>query len=165
MKRTALSCSLFLALAIAAVAAAPNSQGKKTVPRDISGVMDGRFTFRGPVQGPWTTTGDTTGTLGDLGLVRMYTTHTADADGTLSDGEFRIVAANGDEIRGTYTASGFVISNYTQALAMATFSIEKGTGRFAHARGTINAAFLETFDDPSWASAKVTWALEGTVRS
>jgi hypothetical protein len=163
MKRTALSCSLLLALAIAATAAAPDGQEKKTVPRDISGVMDGRFTFAGPSAGPWTTTGDTAGTLSHLGLSEMYTTHTASPDGTISGGTFEIVAANGDEIRGTYTASGTWISD-TQVLGTATLLIGEGTGRFARATGTINAAFLETFDDPTFYSAKVTWTLEGTVR-
>lgn len=73
------------------------------------------------------------------------------------------MAANGDEIRGSYTASGTWISG-TQVLGSAAFTIEEGTGRFAHATGDITAAFLETFDDPSYASAKVSWTLEGTVR-
>jgi len=162
MRRMALSCSLILALAIVAIAAAPDSQGTKTVPRLVGGVMDGRFTFAGPWEGPWTTTGDVTGTLRHLGLAKMYTQHTASPDGTLSGGIFTIVAANGDEIRGTYTASGEWISA-TQVLATASLLIESGTGRFARARGTIAGAFLETFDDPSYGSARVVWTLEGTV--
>jgi hypothetical protein len=125
--------------------------------------MDGRFTFEGPWEGPWTTSGDVTGTLRHLGLAKMYTTHTASSEGTLSGGRFRIVAANGDEIRGPYTASGGWISG-TQVLGTAAFLVEEGTGRFARASGTITAAFLETFDDPTFYSAKVTWTLEGTVR-
>lgn len=163
MKRTAFRCSLFLVLAIAAMAAAADSPGTKTVPRLIGGAMDGRFGFEGPWEGPWTTTGDVTGTLRHLGLAKMYTQHTASPDGTLSDGTFTIVAANGDEIRGSYTASGDWISG-TQVLGTAAFVIEEGTGRFAQASGTITAAFLETFDDPSYGSAKVSWTLEGTVR-
>ena len=162
MKRTAFRCSLFLVLAISAMAAAADP-GTKTVPRIILGAMEGRFVFDGPWEGPWTTTGDVTGTLRHLGLAKMTTRHTASPDGTLSGGEFKIVAANGDEIRGHYTASGGWISG-TQVLGTAAFTMEGGTGRFAHATGDINAAFLETFDDPTWASAKVSWTLEGTVR-
>ncbi len=161
MRKTVIRCSLFLVLAIAAMAAAADP-GARTVPRLIGGSMDGRFVFEGPWEGPWTTTGDVTGTLRHLGLARMYTVHTASPDGTISGGVFRIVAANGDEIRGSYTASGTWISD-TQVLGAAAFSIEEGTGRFAHASGAITAAFLETFDDPTWASAKVSWTLEGTV--
>jgi len=152
---------LFLVFAIAALAAAADP-GTRTVPRLIGGSMDGRFAFEGPWEGPWTTTGNVTGTLRHLGLAKMYTTHTASSDGTLSGGVFTIVAANGDEIRGSYTASGTWISD-TQVLGAAAFSIEEGTGRFANASGTINAAFLETLDDPTWASAKVSWTLNGTV--
>ena len=161
MKRTAFACSFFLVLAIAAMVAAADP-GTRTVPRLIGGSMDGRFAFEGPWEGPWTTTGDVTGTLRHLGLAKMYTTHTASSDGTLSGGVFTIVAANGDEIRGSYTASGTWISD-TQVLGAAAFSIEEGTGRFANASGSITAAFLETFDDPTFASAKVSWTLEGTV--
>ncbi len=161
MKRTAIRRSLFLVLAVAAMAAAADP-GARTVPRLIGGSMDGRFVFEGPWEGPWTTNGDVTGTLRHLGLAKMYTTHTASPDGTLSGGVFRIVAANGDEIRGSYTASGTWISG-TQVLGAADFSIEEGTGRFADANGAITAAFLETFDDPTFASAKVSWTLQGTV--
>ena len=163
MKRTALVCSLILALAVAVTAAAPGGQKGKTVPREVSGVMDGRFTFEGPWEGPWTTSGDVEGTLSHLGLAQMLTTHTASPDGTISGGTFTIVAANGDEIRGTYTASGEWISG-TQVLGAAFLSVEEGTGRFAGASGMINAGFLETFDDPYFASAAVTWSLNGTVR-
>jgi len=163
MRKTAFTCSLLLVLAVVAAAAAADNPGTKTVPRVICGTMDGRFTFTGPWEGPWTTTGDVKGTLSHLGLGRMTTTHTADPNGTISGGEFAIVAANGDELRGSYTASGGYISG-TQVLGTAAFTIEGGTGRFAHASGEITAGFLETFDDPTWASAKVNWTLEGTVR-
>jgi len=103
------------------------------------------------------------GTLRHLGLAQMYTRHTPNLDGTLSNGEITLMAANGDEIRGTYTGSGEYVSD-TEVLGAATFLITEGTGRFADASGTIHAAFLETFDDPTWLSAKVTWTLEGMVR-
>jgi hypothetical protein len=163
MKRTALFCSLLLALVIVALAAVPDSQKAKTVPRDISGVMDGRFTFTGPDEGPWTTTGDVTGTLRHLGLAKMYTTHTASPDGTISRGIFSIVAANGDEILGSYTASGILSDDYTHVDGTANFLITGGSGRFVHATGTITAAFIETLDDPTFAGAAVSWALLGTV--
>ena len=164
MKKIALSCLLFLALAIAAMAAAPVTQRNETVPRDISGVMDGRFTFEqwGPDWWDIYTHGDVGGTLRHLGLAKIYTTHTPHLDGTLSDGTFTIVAANGDKIWGTYEGSGFYISE-SQVLATTAFLIEGGTGRFARATGMITASFLETFDDPTFYSAKVTWSLVGTV--
>jgi hypothetical protein len=161
MKKTMLSCSLLVAFV--AVAMAADSHGAKTVPRDVFGVLNGRFTFEGPWEGPWTVTGDLTGTLRHLGLTKMYTTHTTSAEGEISGGQFKIVAANGDCIQGRYTAAARYTSDYTQALGTATLSIDTGTGRFALARGTIAAHFLETLDDPTWASAGVSWTLEGTV--
>jgi hypothetical protein len=160
MKKTLLSCSLLLAFAAAAIAA--DRYGAKTVPRDVFGVLNGRFTFAGPYEGPWTTTGDVTGTLRHLGLAKMHTTHTTSPYGEISGGRFEIVAANGDRIQGHYTATGRYISD-TQVLGTAILTIETGSGRFDRARGTIAAAFLETLDDPTWASAGVSWTLEGTV--
>lgn len=161
MRRTALTGALFLVLVVAAMTAAGDSSGSRT-PGYVCGAMDGRFTFAGPWEGPWTTTGDATGTLRHLGLATMYTEHTASPDGTLSGGVFAIVAADGSEIRGSYTASAEWISD-SQVLGTAAFVIEDGTGRFADASGSFTAAFLETFDDPTWATAGVSWTLKGTV--
>jgi hypothetical protein len=171
MKRTALVCSLILAMAIAVTAAAPGGQKGKAVPREISGVVNGSFTFDvwGPGWFDFTTIGDATGTLKHLGLAKMYTKHTPNpvGDGTLVDTEFTIVAANGDQIWGTY-ADGLV----TEAGAAyplyyydgkATFVITGGTGRFTGAAGAINATFFETVNYETWACS-VAWALDGTIR-
>ena len=158
MKRTALVCSLILAMAVAVTAAAPGPQKGKTVPRDISGVMDGRFTFGA------TTTGDVEGTLSHLGLSQMYTEHAIDYETfEISGGEFTIVAANGDQIVGTYTASGILAGDWSHMDGTAHFTVTGGTGRFAGASGMFTAGFLEVFDD-GYVSAGVTWNLVGTVR-
>ncbi len=162
MRKTAFTFSLLLALTVAALAATAESPETRVVPRVVYGAMEGRFTFTGPWEGPWTAIGDVKGPLRHLGLAKMTTTHTSYPDGTISGGQFTIVAANGDELRGSYTASGGWISD-TQVLGTAEFVIEGGTGRFAQATGDITAGFLETLDDPTWASAKVNWTLEGTV--
>jgi hypothetical protein len=162
MKRMALVCAFFLALGFTAMAIAPDSGDANSVPRLVSGIMDGRFAFAGPWEGPWTTTGEVTGTLRHLGLSKLHTQHTASPDGTLSDGTFTIEAANGDTLWGSYEAAGEWISD-SEVQGNAQFAIAGGTGRFAGATGTLTASFLETFDDPSFASAGVTWALVGTV--
>jgi hypothetical protein len=173
MKRTLFVCSLILAMAmaVAVTAAAPGDQNGKTVPRQISGVMDGRFTFDvwGPGWFDFTTFGDATGTLKHLGLAQMYTKHTPnpDGDGTLVDTEFTIVAANGDKIWGTYS-DGLVTEAGVEAPlhyydGKATFVITGGTGRFSGATGTINATFFETVNYDTWACS-VAWALDGTIR-
>jgi hypothetical protein len=163
MKRTALTCSLLLVMSMVAVAAAQDRLGGRTVPRQISGVIDGRFVFEGPAEGPWTTVGDATGPLTHLGLAHLRTTHRAYPDTGQLVGTFTLVAANGDEIWGTYEGFAAWTPDYTAVLGEVLLLVEGGTGRFAQATGTIHAAFLETFDDPTWASAGVVWTLHGTV--
>jgi hypothetical protein len=161
MKKAALILALASVVVMPAAAFAQNNRGN-SVPRNARGVLEGRFTFEGPWEGPWTTAGNVTGTLSHLGLAKMNTIHQISAEGNISDGTFEILAANGDKIWGTYTASGSWVSA-DQVLGSALLWIDDGTGRFKHASGAIIASFLETFDDPSWSSAKVTWSLNGTI--
>jgi hypothetical protein len=180
MKRTVMACSLLLAVAISAVTAASDSQRTRTVPRDIRGVLAGTFTFEmfGYGELDFIADGDATGTLSHLGLAKMYTRHQPNpiGDGTLIDTAFKIVAANGDEIWGTYadgkvTLAGAVATElpfYYYYNGKATLVISGGTGRFAHASGVINATFFETIKvlDPYWSEydCSVAWALEGKVK-
>jgi hypothetical protein len=152
----------------ASTAAVQAAQGPRTVPRDVNGVLDGRFDFTRMWGGEWWqfySDSHATGTVSHLGLAHVYTTHVPDlVTGALEQGTFRIVAANGDEIHGTYEGA----ATYDEIRAdlvhgAATFVISGGTGRFAGATGSFTASFLETLDDPTWASAKVAWTLAGTV--
>jgi hypothetical protein len=167
MRRTALSCSLLLALAIVAVAAAPDSQKARPVSQHIWGVQNGGFTFVyfGAGDYDFDTVGGATGALGPLGLVTMYTKHRPTAEGLL-DGTFEIVAADNDIIRGTYTGTAeFLSFDPPQVLGKVVLEISAGTGRYKHASGTINATFLETPLNGDWyVPVPVTWALEGTVK-
>jgi hypothetical protein len=168
MKKVALSCSLFLALAIAVMAAAPFDQQDKSSPRhnfDVQGVQTGTFNFEywGPGFWDFETIGDATGTLRHLGLMRMYTRHRPTADGLLNQGTFTMVAASGDQIRGTYEGAGALVSTAAPELyGKATLVISGGTGRYAHAKGTLIATFFETMN-ATWVDLPVTWILEGTV--
>jgi len=161
MKRTVFVCSVILAMAIAVTAAAPGDQQGKTVPRDISGAMSGMFAFTGPWEGPWIVEGNASGTVTHLGLAQMHTTHTTSADGIVSGGTFEIIAANGDRIRGSYSASGTWVGEF-EVKGTASFFIEEGTGRFKGASGTIGADFFETLASDYW-SAEVEWLLDGTI--
>ena len=144
------------------------AKGSATVPRDVRGTLDGRFDFTRLWGEDWWefySDSHATGTMSHLGLAHVYTTHVPNfATGALEQGTFRVVAANGDEIHGTY--EGVAVYDEIRADLVhgtATFIISGGTGRFDGATGTINATFLETLDDPNWASAKVAWTLAGTV--
>lgn len=162
-------------------AAVPASQGFKTVPREVTGKPDGAFTFE--MYYPYgdydfIAHGEATGTLSHLGLSKLYTTHQANpaGDGTLLNTAFKIVAANGDEIHGTYadakvTLVGVDVGTdplfYFHYKGKATLEITGGTGRFAGASGAIDATFLEDIEvfDPYWANynCTVAWTLAGTV--
>jgi len=179
MRRTAMSGALILALAIVAVSAAPGSGRPGAVPRDVGGVMGGAFIFETFGFGPYDfiAHGEATGTLRHLGLAKLYTTHqpNPNGDGTLIDTEFRIVAANGDQLWGTYptnmvTFAGMEGSDWPFTYyynGRVSLLISGGTGRFAHASGTIDATFLETIKvyDEYWTKyeCSVAWALDGQV--
>jgi hypothetical protein len=76
----------------------------------------------------------------------------------MEDGLLRIVAANGDIIRGQYT--GDVVWG-TPIIGTATVDITGGTGRFASASGTMSlTAYVTMVDGSEW---PVTWVLEGTI--
>lgn len=136
------------------------------VSRSVTGTLNGRFAFI-PTGDEWWefySESNSTGTLTHLGLSRMYTRHTPDLSGTLNEGTFQIVAANGDELTGTYEGSATADPERADVYhGVATFVITAGTGRFAEATGFFNARLVETLDDPTWASAKVVWTLVGTV--
>jgi len=151
-----------------ATAALRTAKAPATVPREVRGTLDGRFDFTRLWGEDWWefySDSHATGTMSHLGLAHVYTTHVPNlATGALERGTFRIVAANGDEIRGTYDGAGTYDEHRADLVhGAATFVISGGTGRFNGATGTINATFLETLDDPTWASAKVAWTLAGTV--
>jgi hypothetical protein len=166
MKKTmVLSCSLLLLLAIPAIAEFQAGKQTKTVPRYVCGAMNGAFSFEYFGAGEWDfySLGEAPGILRHLGQSTLITQHTPTQSGDLLDGKFKIVAANGDEIQGTYKGSAEYISDKApQIFGEAVLEIAGGTGRFAHATGTLNATFLETMDMTTWIFP-VTWTLSGTV--
>jgi hypothetical protein len=153
---------------VAAASAVQASIEPRLVPRSVAGTLDGRFDFTRMWGSEWWqfySDSHATGTVTHLGLAHIYTTHIPNlATGALEQGTFRLVAANGDEIRGTYEgAASYDAERADLVHGEATFTVSGGTGRFAGATGTLHVTFAETLDDPSWASAKVAWTLAGTV--
>jgi hypothetical protein len=140
----------------------------QSVARRLAGTLDGRFDFSRMWGAEWWqfySDSDATGTLSHFGLTRMRTSHIPDLEtGALTQGEFTIVAANGDEVHGTYDGTAAYDPDRADVVhGTATFVVSGGTGRFAGATGSITATLLETMDDPSFASAKVSWTLAGTI--
>jgi len=160
MKRTALLGLLFLAVAMSAPVLAQQGNRTQTASHEITGVLEGTFTF---VALPYTnnsefaTLGVVSGVVKDLGRSNMFTYHRHTTIG-MEDGLVRIVAANGDIIRGQYT--GDVVWG-TPIIGTATVDITGGTGRFANASGTISlTAYVTMVDGSEW---PVTWGLEETI--
>jgi hypothetical protein len=141
---------------------------QSNVARHLTGMLDGRFDFTNLWGTEWWqfySDSDTSGTVSHLGLTRLHTRHIPNLNtGALDDGEFTILAANGDEIHGAYEGSAAYDPDRADLIhGTATFVVSGGTGRFAGATGSLTVTFLETLDDPTWASAKVSWTLEGMV--
>jgi hypothetical protein len=140
---------------------------EQSVARHVAGTLDGRFDFTRTWGSEWWefySDSDCTGTVSHLGLTRLRTTHIPTMTGALTQGEFTMTAANGDEIRGTYEGTFASDPDHPAVYhATAMFVVASGTGRFAGATGSLTAVFVETLDDPSWASAAVTWTLAGTI--
>lgn len=147
--------------------AVPAGAKGAAVPRDVTGTLNGRFDFTHTWGNEWWeiySDSETTGTVSHLGLCRMYTRHIPTLTLALQQGTFRIVAANGDEIRGTYEGQGAYDAERDDLVhGVATFVITGGTGRFVEASGSFSVTLLETLDDPTWASAKAGWTLSGSV--
>jgi hypothetical protein len=166
MKMIALSCSLFVAMAISAIAAPPDNKGTATAPHQINGVLEGTFTFVPFGLGPFDvdTLGDVSGIVKGLGQTNMFTFHRPTPDGGgVTNGLVRIVAANGDRIRCEYVGTTGPGTEPNQLIGRAEFVISGGTGRFANASGTIHAAAYVTFMGFTVFEWPVTWVLEGTI--
>jgi hypothetical protein len=130
-----------------------------------------------PVKG--TAVGDITATIPGLQLtaeVSGVITHLGKSTGhfegsgeivggnTLGEGTFTLVAANGDQVTGTFALTGSLPSGEVHT-ATVVLTITGGTGRFADASGTITVPLLLTpscFVEPSCPGALVETA-EGTL--
>jgi len=124
-----MALAVVLALATLNAASAPASARGTAVP--IKGAGTGAISFH-PATGAFT--GEESGVSSHLG---KYTLHLQGvgaraADGNVTgSGTVTIVAANGDQLTGTFTLTG---DGETQRVDV---TITGGTGRFAHASGTL----------------------------
>lgn len=143
------------------------SPAEQGVARHLAGTLDGRFDFTRTWGSEWWeiySDSEATGTVSHFGLTTLRTTHIPTLTLQLTQGVFTMVAANGDEIHGTYEGSAAYDPDRADVVhGTAIFVVSGGTGRFAGATGSITATLLETLDDPTWASAKATWTLAGTI--
>jgi hypothetical protein len=128
-KLKAAALAAILALAVLIPASAPAQTGGTAVP--IQGNGSGSITIN-TVTGALT--GQESGNLSHLGRysLRLQGSASTDADGTVSgSGTVTIVAADGDQLTGTFKVTG---GNGTQRVVV---TITGGTGRFTNASGTL----------------------------
>lgn len=100
------------------------------------------------------------GTITHLGLSTMFEewcwTGAPDDLGTRS---ITIIAANGDELRGTHSTIQYTSANSF----VETLNFDGGTGRFENATGVFIETVVTTADDPSGLTGTFVMSGEGTL--
>lgn len=147
---------------LASYAAAPDSCHVPVVERSISGVLDGTVSFEVSDLSAVITVGDCAGIVTHLGAAKLYTSHQSDGS-QIINGLFTLVAANGDQIAGTYQGTATWDLPNRVAIGHTVFKVTGGTGRFAQASGEITSTSCVTFMGWNILEWPVTWVFEGTV--
>jgi hypothetical protein len=160
-RRAMLLLGFLLAFAVLAPGSALAKAGGTN--RPVKGTAVGEVTV--PIASLQLTT-DASGVMTHLGQYTAHFEGSAEIVGgrTLGEGIFTVVAANGDELTGTFTLNGALPSGEPHSLT-AVLTITGGTGRFADASGTITAPLVATpscFVEPSCPAALVE-TLEGPL--
>jgi hypothetical protein len=152
-----------LVLAFAALALASALAKAGGTDRPMKGTVVGTVTV--PIPSLQLTT-DASGVLTHLGKYTGHFEGSGEIVGgrTLGEGTFTVVAANGDQLTGTFTLNGSLPSGEPHSLTV-FLTITGGTGRFADASGTLTIPLLATpscFLEPTCPGALVE-TLEGPV--
>ena len=152
-----------LVLAVAALAPASALAKAGGTDRPVKGTAAGGFTA---VVATLHIATDVSGVMTHLGKYTSHFEGTAEIVGgrTLGEGTFTTVAANGDELTGTFTLNGALPTGEVHT-ATVVLTVTGGTGRFADASGTITVPLLLTpscFLEPSCPGALVE-TLEGQL--
>jgi len=109
---------------------------------------------------PPSAAGTVEGTATRLG--RFTGTVTAEVTGNTGIGTFTFLAANGDQLSGTFVGEGvFMPPNTVTRTERAT--IENGTGRFAGATGTFTMVTVDTIDFANGGKATGYGSFEGRI--
>jgi hypothetical protein len=155
-----------LALVLMTAAAVSTAADPKTRPFKGSAAGEATFPESGACLGvtgaPWQTVSVTAGRISHLGQMTLTTTHCSTLDGSAAvGGEAIFTAANGDQLRATFTA--VTVAPPPLIVQQAEFVIVGGTGRFENATGWLQGAVyvtFEGFEDPSW---PIEFAFAGAV--
>jgi hypothetical protein len=125
-------CALALAVFTAAASA-------KRVDRPFKGCVCGQAVFTPDPASPtglWTDS-SAVGCVSHLGRTVMSSRHPTPTGDTITGGNMKLVAANGDEVWIAYSGSApFPVMGVPSTIVVAVdFTIVGGSGRFAHASG------------------------------
>jgi hypothetical protein len=162
MRKAALIAGLVLGLAVLAPATAVGKAGGTD--RPISGQASGSTVLD---LGTLAFTTDATGVSSHLGKATTHldgvVTPTGPVTFTIA-GSVVFVAANGDELFGTFTGSGTADGSGNSA-GTATTTFTGGTGRFADASGTGSGPFTQTLisSDGVTSTLATDLSLSGTI--
>jgi hypothetical protein len=152
-----------LVLAVTALSPASGLAKAGGTDRPVKGTVDGDVMVSVPALDIAT---DASGLMTHLGRYTAHFEGSAEIVGgrTLGEGIFTVVAANGDELTGTFTLNGALPSGEPHSLTV-VLTVMGGTGRFADASGTITAPLVATpscFLEPACPGALVE-TLEGQL--
>lgn len=150
---------LVLSLALVSPASGDASLPERQIEGTGSGITVTTFGF------PTTFVGDERADLSHLGDSTLHVEGTSvlTETGVDLDGTATIVAANGDELRSTFSGSGEMTQTGLEATVVG--EVTGGTGRFEDASGTITDHLVMTITDygPSTVTSTVASLFSGTI--
>ena len=154
-----LLCAL---VALLVTAAAADTGGTE---RPFTGKLAGSATFPDDPSCPlrFRTVSEGSGTASHLGRVSMTSNHCFDLPNLMTQGQFTLVAANGDELHMTYggTCNPPIPPLGGITTCVANNVIVGGTGRFADATGEAEVTGLVT--NTGAPPFPITWTWDGTL--
>jgi len=168
--RLAKIAMLLAALMLLIASTSAIAGGNNPQQRPFWGNFSGEATFPssedcGITQVPFQTLSNTEGMMTHMGRSEMFTSHCATPDGSAAVGGMAtLVAANGDEVSLTYSATTVAGPPVSPVIIqVAEFIIVGGTGRFEGASGMLTGMVyitFEGFDDPAW---PIEFVVAGTI--
>jgi hypothetical protein len=163
LRKKMAAAALLSSLVVLAIAPGSTLAKPGGTDRPVKGTAHGDITAAVPALDVTT---DATGVMAHLGKYTAHFEGTAEIVGgrTLGEGTFITVAANGDELTGTFTLNGALPSGEVHT-ATVVLTITGGTGRFGDASGTVTAPLVLTpscFLEPSCPGLLVE-AFEGSL--
>lgn len=160
MRRIRRWSGLLALVALLMVAAGTAAATPATTARPFAGFVVGSSNwYSNPLgcEAGATTITEASGRTTGMGSVDLHMAHCPQSDVTFA-GDFVLVAANGDELHGTYAGTGDLtpeapVGSWFHGTGVMLFDPDTSTGRFAGATGQatiVMAMLFEGYEDPEW---------------